>query len=718
MKLSTLNIASALWLMAAVPAVSQAVTLSPSALIAMKKASTAAEARMVSAFLTVDPTVFNRDDITAVGGSVIMVAGNIATARIPISAIKQIREIPGIEYIQISSSVTQQLDRAIPEVGADAVKSGVGLSQGYTGQGVVVGIVDAGFDYNHAAFRDKDGNLRIKRVWEQTTLPDETFHSPQRFGYGVELTTPEEIIAAEGDIRNNTHGTHVAGIAAASDAAFDGVFQGAAPDADIVLVSMDSQSNDNVAIAEGVAYIFDYAESVGKPCVVNLSLGTHAGPHDGTSSFDRLIDEMQGPGRLIVGSAGNDRASKFHVTHTFTSEEDAPLRTFVNYLKSVNKMNVGGDIEVWGSADQDFEVALTTVNTHTGEVSDRVVIYPAEEDATTVSLGRNVSGTFTVAVEKANPLNLKPHIVMTSEVTAFRTNYAVAIEVTPKTAGQVDIWGDNVYLGLSGKDVEGYSDANGSTIAELGGTSKRILTVGAYTTRKDYTLYGETGTNTLDETVGAISSFSNYGPTADGRMKPQVAAPGCFIISAVSVNAVSASTLSHSYEKDGRWMSYGYMQGTSMSSPLVAGVTATWLQAYPELTPEELADVVQKTSRADEFTGDLTQGSNDWGWGKLDAMAGLKECLKLADANGIETLTSSKAQINLNGENLNIIFDRAAPVATISVYNILGKNVMTQTVSSVTAGLEANISLSSLTQGVYIVSVATKESISTIKITR
>lgn len=156
---------------------------------------------------------------------------------------------------------------------------------------------------------------------------------------------------------------------------------------------------------------------------------------------------------------------------------------------------------------------------------ERVVIYPADEPAATISLGRNITGNFTVATETANPANGKPHILLTSAVTAIRNNYAIAIEVTPKSAGQVDIWADNVHLGLSGKGVEGYQDANGSTIAELGGTSGRILTVGAYTTRNSYVLYDQTTENSLDETVGAISSFSNYGPTADGRMKPQVTAP-------------------------------------------------------------------------------------------------------------------------------------------------------------------------------------------------
>ena len=63
-------------------------------------------------------------------------------------------------------------------------------------------------------------------------------------------------------------------------------------------------------ISNAIAYIYDYAEMMGMPCVVNLSLGAHAGPHDGTSPFDLMADAMQKEGRLIVGSAGNHRADK------------------------------------------------------------------------------------------------------------------------------------------------------------------------------------------------------------------------------------------------------------------------------------------------------------------------------------------------------------------------------------------------------------------------
>ena len=117
----------------------------------------------------------------------------------------------------------------------------------------------------------------------------------------------------------------------------------------------------------------------------------------------------------------------------------------------------------------------------------------------------------------------------------MRTNHQVGITIVPKKAGKVDIWADNIYIGLTSNDIEGFTaPTRDATIAEIGGTAKRILTVGAYTTRREYTLYRETAVGELDETVGDLFSASAYGLTADGRMKPEVCTPGCFIISAVS----------------------------------------------------------------------------------------------------------------------------------------------------------------------------------------
>ena len=677
--------------------------------------------KMATAYLTIDTSTTNWQTLAAAGFHVAAISDegwsrSTATVRLPYSRIDELSAMEGVVYVQLSNAPQPMLDIAREETGADKVKAGTGIERGYTGKGVVVGVVDDGFDYNHAAFRNPaDGTLRIKRIWEQGTDAMQGCEAPAKYGYGIELVTSEQITTAAGDDDINSHGTHVTGIAAGSDSYMEGAWQGTAPEADIVLVSLDRYNTTTADISNAVAYIFDYADEMGMPCVVNLSLGFHEGPHDGTSTFDVMADKMQGKGRLIVGSAGNHRADQFHVSHTFASADEAPLSTFIAYKQAPSANNVGGNIEIWGEEGCDFEVQLSAYSIFNKQHKNTVTVYPAEGDMPEVKLGSYVTGSYSVSSE-ISPLNNKPHVLISSAITNMRNNYAVAITVVPKTKGQVDIWADNTRVGLESLDIEGFTaPGNASTIAEIGGTGKRILSVGAYTTRTDMLL--ENGTSTsVTETLGNISSFSSYGPTADGRVKPDVAAPGCLIISALSSNDLSGTQLvAHRYSDGGRDNIYGYMQGTSMSSPFVAGVVATWLQAYPELTPEQLKEIISATARTDDSTGDLgEQGNNDWGFGKIDAFEGLKSCIELASTGIRQVNGSFNGDLRLEGDCIYIGALAAAPV-TATLYDTTGRRLFMHNLGIMTPGDNASVSVASLPGGTYLLQVSTPQSVKTVK---
>ena len=673
----------------------------------------AQEDNMVTAYVTINPgkTSWQQLGLTPVSSF-----GNTATVRIGMSRIARIAEADGVEYVQVTAAPQPMLDVARAEAGVDMVHNATSLEQSYTGKGVIVGIVDAGFDYTHAAFRNPtDGSLRIKRIWEQKNSTFEGAKAPEKYGYGIELDTPELISKAMGDNSENSHGTHVAGIATGSDPYKSGAYRGNAHEAEIVLVAVDLESCTSADISNAIAYIYDYADAAGMPCVVNLSLGNHQGPHDGTSTFDTMADAMQGPGRLIVGAAGNHRADKFHIAHSFTSADDTPLRTFVTYKTAPSTVNYGGDIEIWGEPGTDFTVDISAYSLFNKKDVVTATAYP-NDGVTDIELARYTTGKWTVASE-TSPLNGKPHVTLSSAITSIRTNHAIAITVTPKSGGKIDIWADNTRLGLDSKDEEGFTaPGESSTIAEIAGTAKRILTVGAYTTRNEYTANGTHGT--LNETIGDISSFSSYGPTADGRMKPEISAPGCFIISAVSSNDASGTIMqadnNDSWERTNM---YGYMQGTSMSAPFVTGIVATWLQAYPQLTPEQLREVMRSTARKDTFTGTLEEGDNDWGYGKVDAYNGLKQCISIATA-GCETLEMPfNGTITVKGDIMSIAFNSATH-ACMTITTLSGHKVMSKTLGLCLAGGSENITLAGMPRGMYIVSVTTDCGSKTMKFAR
>src|SRR5437870_2658728 len=103
-------------------------------------------------------------------------------------------------------------------------------------------------------------------------------------GFGLELIGPA-ITASRG---TEGHGSHVAGIAAGSDSMFNGV----SPAADIVFVKTDF---NNGHIANGIQYIFRVARELGRPAVINLSLGSHFDAHDGSDDLSTFIDLQSGP---------------------------------------------------------------------------------------------------------------------------------------------------------------------------------------------------------------------------------------------------------------------------------------------------------------------------------------------------------------------------------------------------------------------------------------
>lgn len=720
MRKSYIYIIGATMLLAPASALAQA-SLSPRTAIAVasptllkapaaQAAAVGAASSQLSAYVTIDPA---RTSWQQLGVTPIAENAGTATVRLTLDALQRLAKQQGVEYIQITSGATQMLNLARQEAGTDLLHKGTDLPKAYTGEGVVVGVVDAGFDYMHAAFRrPADGALRIKRVWEQGATTLDGASAPAKYGYGIELNTPELIEKAQGDSDSNSHGTHVAAIAAGSDAYKDGAYVGNAPDADIVLVALDLNASTNADISNAVQYIFDYADEVGKPCVVNLSLGNQDGPHDGTSTFDTMTDAMQGPGRLIVGAAGNHRTDAFHIDHTFAAADAAPLRTFVKYKVAPSNSVSGGTIEIWGEKGVEFTVDIAAYSTFNKKDARSTTVYPAE-GVTDVDFGKYATGTWKVASE-VSPLNGKPHVVLTSALTSIRNNYAIALTVTPKTAGRVNIWSDNTYLALESRDIEGFSapDAASSTLCEIGGTGKRILTVGSYTTRNEYTTNGGQQA-TLQETVGDLSSFSSYGPTVDGRMKPNITAPGCFIISAVSNNDASGNLMYAEYNENfGRYNQYGYMQGTSMASPFVAGIVATWLQAYPQLTPEQLHEIVQNTARKDSFTA--TAPDSNWGYGKINALDGLRQCIEKQETGCVSVAMPFDGTVRIADGNIVLGFARDTQ-ATLGITSMTGSTLFSKQLGKRSAGETLSVAVPQLPKGVYLLSVKTPTATKTFK---
>ena len=667
--------------------------------------------RMVSAYLHTVGT----PDVAALeqlGVEVNLRLDGILTARLPLSVVPVLEQFDFIRYVQLGTPVRPQLDSARVSAGVNLVQSGEGLDLPYTGKGVVVGVIDGGFDYTHPAFRDSEGHLRIKRVWEQC-------HSegtpPAGFSYGSEFADEETILSAQGDVATNSHGSHVLNIAAGA-ANVETPYYGVAPEADIVLVSNRYASGDeqvlltadNVNISDAIAYIYGYAESVGKPCVINMSLGNHLGPHDGTSAFDQVADKQQGNGRLLVGSVGNNGNDAVHASKTFTGEDDAAMQVRMSY--KINPTTaVGGEVEIWGEPGMSFDlrvIAVKTVDLSEDASSETFTVGgDAEGISSEVAFTKSTAKGSVLVTTEVNPLNGKPHALLSFEMTRLNGR-AMSLLITPRSAGTVHAWADGTYMTFEQSVAEGWTGGDTSlTLTEIGGTGTQIISVGAYVTRNSYKAEGSTREEVLEnETLGARATFSSAGPTVDGRMKPDIMAPGTYIASAISSHDQYSSSYptAQTVTYGEKSYTYGYMQGTSMAAPFVTGVLATWLQADPTLTPESVRTVLAKTAVNDTYTDGSTCG-----YGKVAAYEGLKEVIATL-ASVEETVADGTQGVLLSrpsAEQLCLLFTRSASGVEAVVYDALGHRLFTHSVGTVEPGMEQTLSLHSLPHGIYLLHV-------------
>lgn len=541
--------------------------------------------------------------------------GNILTALIPINQLEALSKNPNINYIQIGEKAELNLDNARVATNANPVHTGTSLPQTYSGEGVVVGIIDIGFDYTHPNFYNNTGTngYRIKRVWEQNASSGTP---PSGFNYGRELKTQSAILAAQRERVNESHGTHVAGIAAGAGGGASTTYKGIAPKADLVFVGTTMTTP---AIADGIEYIQNYAASVDKPCVINISFGSHVGPHDGSSLFDRMCDDyFVGEGRILVGSAGNEGSDNLYLNKTFTTI-DTTMFTFLQFPYSSLGTNGSAIIDIWGNIGTDFYVGVYIYNTNTD----------AFEDATPYLYNGAYTGSYSftlydddfwspdpcyVNIETGvSPLNNKPRVTLLIDNTAQDDNYRYVLLEIKAASTQTKMWASGAIFTNNSYYPPVLSGNSNSTVGEIGGTGKSIISVGAY--------------NTDFSPNGNIAYFSSKGPTADGRTKPDITAPGNRITSSVSRFDTYYETYGPGWSDvvsgvtDGTntWR-FAKMQGTSMASPMVAGIIALWLEMYPDLTPTQAKQIMKSSAITDSYTGSIsTLGSNIWGWGKINA---------------------------------------------------------------------------------------------------
>lgn len=607
--------------------------------------------------------------------------GDFVTSNIPVDAIEALAQDEQVKLVEMGTPVRTRMNKARTATNVDKVQAGTGLSQPFLGTGVVVGVVDGGFQYNHITFYDANNSseLRVKRVWNQSA--------------NKKYTTQSAIESAQYDDTQDDsgHATHVTGIAAGSYAGNS--YYGVASDADIVMVSYGSS---NTAITDGINYIFDYAKSVEKPAVVNLSLGQHIGPHDGTSTFDKALDAAVGAGRIVCGAAGNEGEYPLYSEATLAAGES---HTFILDPSDQYYSGTASFADFWGDEGQKYTMQIVYLDANGNElaVGTSTAVATATSKTTSWSNSTYASGSITAYTQMSTDATNNRGNVYLYFKNNFKpkNNYKVGFKVTAQNAGTIRVWGDD-YNSIYWEDGQ-----TTHTVGEIGGTANGIITVGAFVTnrRSGYRL----------TSVGTIATFSSKGPTSDGRMKPEITAPGACIASAVP--NTSAITSSGDFDEaksatvNGTTYYWGYMNGTSMATPFVTGVVATWLQANPNLTPEQIKEIMAQTAQTDSYTG--TCPNNTWGYGKIDAYAGLLKVLETTDIKHLETLPDAiMLYPNPSDGAFKLFFKQNDHNVNIRIYAANGQQVYAQRIGAVDGQQTLDIDAVGIASGAYIVKIA------------
>jgi len=566
-------------------------------------------------------------------------AFRIATGTIALDAAEALAGVPHVIKVEMDRPVYGELDVSTVEIKAKPLRSG---ASPLTGQGVVIGVIDDGFDYRHHALRFSSGGSRVLFIWDQSQTvrarrPGDPFqeaappefptlgveYSQAQIDQALRASDPLDVVRTTDDSRG--HGTHVTGIAAGDgsqagtkpDETCSGAdtYIGVAPMADIIFVKNVFEAGVNAIgrsrnLANAVRYIFIRAAQLdngtGRPCVINISQGDNLGPHDGTSLVEQAINlELNGrQGRAVVKSAGNEGAADHHAM----SATPIPVGGSLSITFSVKAGDTNDRfLECWYNGTTSLDVTLAAPGVpppvsavvHPGDaplvfITNPLALAANQVPATIASTELNLdNGDKQITVDFRSPVG----------VSIPNGTYTIRFTNTGDQPAVVHCWLDR------GSDSPVFtSNFTRSHTISIPGTADTVITVASYAAETFTSLSGA-----ITE-PGELADSSSRGPRRTDAQKPDIAAPG------VSITAARAGSHGGCC-CDCCYTFYVDKSGTSMAAPHVAGVVALMFQRNRTLDWQAIKTAITTTAR--NPGGGVALPDRNWGAGKIDASAAL-----------------------------------------------------------------------------------------------
>lgn len=669
-----------------------------------------AESEMLTTAFVRTSETLTEEMLIEYGGTIYAQLGDISIITIPLSQIGRLTENPAVLRVEANRRADATLDTVPLVSNILPVYQATPQHQAFTGNGVVVGLVDIGFDLTHPTFYNNVSlsDYRIKAFWDQLAQHDQT---TDKLPVGRDYITKNDILS-QGcaiDGKSQGHGTHTAGIAAGSG--YDSPYRGVAYESDLCLVA-NAVTSDTSFIAPqdyylytsatdalGFKYIFDYAEQQKKPCVVSFSEGYTPYMDEDDLLYNDFLERLIGPGRIFVASAGNESRELTYFDKPVGKEQagaflktgrNAPLYriksekpvtlTLYAYKDSntpTHQLQIAADDERWNS------VLIDTLFIDNDTLSVVINSYPSAFDQQ--GMIAMVQLYSDVALYKLPPIAL---------VIGGKEQQATVIGSYSNAFANLDTdprWNDAKL---------GYNVLSPGCLKApicVASTSHRT---GFKNMEGDWVQYLFAG-----EEAGLWSPFSSIGPTLDGRNKPDVSAPGRCIVSAYSGYYLEENPTATSYDVahfdvNGRTYPWRVDSGTSMSTPVVAGIIALWLQAKPDLTRDDIMGVIQRTCRHPEE--DLDYPNNKYGYGEIDAYRGLLDILGITAIKEISQHEPHDAAIWAQEGLLHVVFDTIPekPI-TLSIYSTAGTRIYQTSIT--TNQSDVTLPLPTFGKGIYVV---------------
>lgn len=464
-------------------------------------------------------------------------------------------------------------------------------SPGLTGKGVLVGFVDTGIDYNHPAFKDSSGNTRIKYIYDLSD--NKRVYTSEDINRAIKSDNPLSIVP-EQDFAG--HGTHVAGIACGFSESIDR--RGVAYESSIAMVKTTRYGNINFALStqimRGIKFLVDKAAQDSMPLVINISMSTNDGAHNGSSILEQYIETICRLDEVsIVVATGNDGDAGHH------------SGGIIEQSKEIKFSIAEGSEEL---VFQLYKPLLTDISIEIKNPQGRSSgLIDITQGFKMRSIGRSNCYIFYTG-PKPFDINGEVVITLSSPVNDSFNGGTWIMTLREHNDTKIDN-SYNIWMPTSESLDEGTRFLQPNPFFTIGipATVHNVISVGSY-----------------DYLTDTIAPYSGRGDDTQSiyNNKPDVVAPGNNIVSSVP---------------NGR---YDTKSGTSMASPHVTGICALFMEwgiiknNDPFLFGDRLKYFLLKGAVRNR--SDITYPNPIWGYGKVCA-ADAFDILRLEDVRSFDT---------------------------------------------------------------------------------